>query len=269
MNPRFTMSSPRLASRLTFRALVRGLVRAASCALVILLLLPGVTPPGSSAGTSALALEAQVALRGGLSLSDLAGRGVESSDARQGLTGGGGWTLLSLGPLSLGPELYYVQKGTAALAFDAESGAPVNFEEFGIDYLEIPVMARLGFGLPVGDGVLRGYASGGLAWAWRLQCSFRPAAPGTGTGTGGGVGGAALGDGCAIPQFERFDDVIRSADRGTILGGGLVLRVGNFGNVTLDARQVRGLSRLARDPEDPEARNRAFLMTLGWDLAAF
>jgi hypothetical protein len=236
-----------------------------------------VTPPGSSAVTSALAsalaLEAQVALRGGLSLSDLAGRGVESSDARQGLTGGGGWTLVSLGPLSLGPELYYVQKGTAALAFDAETGAPVSFEEFGIDYLEIPVIARLGFGLPVGDGVLRGYASGGLAWAWRLQCSFRPAASGTGagtgTGTGGGVGGAALSDGCAIPQFERFDDVIRSADRGTILGGGLVLRVGNFGNVTLDARQVRGLSRLARDPEDPEARNRAFLLTLGWDLAAF
>ena len=265
MNPRVTMSSSRFASPLTLRALAR----AASCALALLVLLPAVTLAGSSAGTSALTLEAQMALRGGLSLSDLAGRGVESSDARQGLTGGGGWTLLSLGPLSLGPELYYVQKGTAALAFDTETGTPVSFEEFGIDYLEIPVIARLGFGLPVGDGVLRGYASGGLAWAWRLQCSFRLAGTGPGTGTGGGTGGAALGDGCAIPQFERFDDVIRSADRGTIFGGGLVLRVGNFGNVTLDARQVRGLSRLARDPEDPEARNRAFLMTLGWDLAAF
>lgn len=258
MKPRVMISSPPAASPAS-PASLRPLALAASSALALLVILPAMAP----AGTSALALEAQVSLRGGLSLSDLTGRGVESSDARQGLTGGGGWTFLSLGPVELGPELYYVQKGAAALAFDAETGTPVSFEEFGIDYLEVPVMARLGFGLPVGNGALRGYASAGLAFAWRLQCTFRP------TGAGAGNGGAALSDGCDISQFERFDDVIRSADRGTIFGGGLVLRVGNFGKVTLDARQVRGLTRLVRDPEDPEARNRAFLMTLGWDLSAF
>jgi hypothetical protein len=266
MQPRIPMRTPYRPMRTPYRASPpprRPRARTAGSALALLVLLPGVVP----AGMPARALEAQVAVRGGLSLSDLAGRGVETSDVRRGLTGGGGWTLLSLGPVELGPELHYVQKGTAALAFDAETGAPVTFEEFGIDYLEVPVMARLGFGLPVGGGALRGYASGGLAWAWRLQCTFR--ATGIESGTGSGTEGAVSGDGCAIPQLERFDDVIRSADRGTILGGGLVLRVGSFGNVTLDARQVRGLSRLARDPDDPEARNRAFLLTLGWDLSAF
>jgi hypothetical protein len=252
MKPRIVRPYPNRCSPPpgTSRGPAPGGFTAASLSLALVLLAPAVTPvPG---------LQAQVALRGGLSLSDLAGRGVESSDARQGLTGGGGWTLFTLGPLQVGPELFYVQKGTAALSFDPGTGAPA-FDEFGIDYLEVPVMARLGFGLPVGSGALRGYASGGMAWAWRLQCSLRPT----------GHGGAALSDGCALPRSDRLDDVIRSADRGSVLGGGLILRVGSFGHVSLDARQVRGLARLARDPDDPEARNRAFLLTLGWDLSAF
>jgi hypothetical protein len=208
---------------------------------------------------------AQLGVRGGLSLSDLAGSGVQTSEQRQGLTGGAGWTLLRLGPLEIGPELAYVQKGTGDLLLAVQSTDPgqpgtppgsADFVEFGIDYLEVPLLARLVVGLPVGNGT-SAYVQGGPAWAWRLQCSIRPS-------DGGAL---ALNEGCQILQFQRVDDVVRAADRGAVFGGGLLVPVGSLGQVTLNARLVRGLDRVAADPNDPEARNRAFLLTLGWDLS--
>lgn len=208
---------------------------------------------------------AQLGIRGGLSLSDLAGSGVQTSEQRQGLTGGAGWTLLRLGPLEIGPELAYVQKGTGDLLLAAQSADPgqpgmapgmADFVEFGIDYLEVPLLARLVVGLPIGNGT-SAYLQGGPAWAWRLQCTIRPTTDGA----------VALNDGCQIPQFQRVDDVVRAADRGAVFGGGLLVPVGSLGQVTLNARMVRGLDRVAADPNDPEARNRAFLLTLGWDLS--
>jgi len=207
---------------------------------------------------------AQLGIRGGLSLSDLAGSGVQTSEQRQGLTGGAGWTFLRLGPVEIGPELSYVQKGTGDLLLAAQSADPgqpgmpptsADFVEFGIDYLEVPLLARLVVDLPVGNGT-SAYVQGGPAWAWRLQCSIRP--------TNGGA--VALNDGCQIPQFQRVDDVVQAADRGAVFGAGLLVPVSSLGQVTLNARLVRGLDRVAADPNDPEARNRAFLLTLGWDL---
>ncbi len=209
---------------------------------------------------------AQFGIRGGLSLSDLTGSGVQTSEQRQGLTGGAGYTLLRLGPIEIGPELSYVQKGTGDLLLAAQGmdpGSPgmppptADFVEFGIDYLEVPLLARLVVDLPVGGAGTAAYVQGGPAWAWRLQCTIRTT----------GDGGVGLNDGCQIPQFERVDDVVRAADRGAVFGAGLFVPVGSMGQITLNGRLVRGLDRVAADPNDPEARNRAFLFTLGWDLS--
>lgn len=212
-----------------------------------------------------LSASAQLGLRGGLSLSNLAGSGVQTSEKRQGFTGAMGWTLFHLGPLEIAPELSYVQKGTGDLFLAAQqpggdlAGNPppsADFVEFGIDYLEVPVLARLVMDLPVGSDGTAAYVLAGPALAWRLQCSIRPS----------GEGNVEVSDGCQLPQFRGASDVVRSADRGTVLGGGLLLTVGSIGQVTFNARMIRGIGRVATDPNQPEARNRAFLFTLGWDL---
>lgn len=198
---------------------------------------------------------AQFGINGGLSLSDLVGSGVDQVDTRQGLTGGMGYTVLSIGPVSLGPEIHYVQKGSGSIMLDPEAGAA--FDEFGLDYLEIPVILRLGFPLPVGDGAVRGYAEGGPAFAWRVNCAIAPTQE----------GGAQLSDECAFDSLDNVESVVDSADQGAIFGGGLIFRIEQLGGaVSLDGRLARGLSRLDGGG-DLDARNRAFSLTLGYDFS--
>jgi hypothetical protein len=201
--------------------------------------------------------QAQFGVRGGVSLSSLFGGDVSQADTRQGLTGGFSTTLLTLGPLSLGPEVHYVQKGSELTQLNPE--ALESFQEFGLDYVEVPVMLRLGIPLPFGDGGVRGYAEGGPAFAWRVNCTISPDA-----------GGVGLSDECAFAQFQDAETVVTSADRGAVVGGGLIVElpmVGGF--VTLDGRLVRGLTRLGAGEDGLQARNQAFSLTLGYDLGAF
>jgi hypothetical protein len=197
---------------------------------------------------------AQFGPRGGLNLSDLVGSDVAEADARAGLAGGLGVRLLSLGPLSLNPELYYIQKGAGSAQLLAES--PEMFDEFGLDYVEIPVLARLGFPLPFGEGRFRGYAEGGPAFAWRVNCSISASG-----------GDASLNDECAFLEFGGPDAVIDSADRGAVLGGGLMMEVPAVGGeVSLDLRLTRGLRRLAGGDSDLDARNQSISLMLGFLL---
>ncbi|MEX2529894.1 MAG: porin family protein [Gemmatimonadota bacterium] len=199
-------------------------------------------------------ITAQFGARGGVNLSDLVGADVEEADARAGLAGGFGVSLLTLGPLSLSPELYYIQKGAGSAQLLAES--PEMFDAFGLDYVEIPVLVRLGFPLPFGDGRFRGYAEGGPAFAWRVNCSI--------SATGGDP---ALNDDCALSNVGGADEVIESADRGAIVGGGMMMGVPAVGGeVTLDLRLIRGLSRLAGQDSDLEARNQSISLMLGFVL---
>ncbi len=203
------------------------------------------------------AAEAQFGVRGGVSLSSLFGGDVTQADTRQGLTGGFSTTLFSVGPVSVGPELHYVQKGSALTQLNPE--AMESFQEFGLDYVEVPVMLRLGIPLPFGDDGIRGYAEGGPAFAWRVNCTITPEA-----------GGVALSDECAFAQFQDAESVVESADRGAVVGGGLVVElpvVGGF--VTLDGRLVRGLTRLEAGEDGLQVRNRALSLTLGYDIGAF
>lgn len=205
------------------------------------------------AAATAAPAQAQFGLDGGLSLGDLIGAGVERADTRQGLTGGGAWTLFSLGPVEVRPELHYVQKGADLVSLSGAS--PGAIPEFGLDYVEVPLLARVGFGLPFGGDRLGVYGAGGPAFAWRINCSIRAA----------GDGSAALSDDCTLPGGGSLDGAIRSADRGLVLGGGLLFDAGELGGLSLNVRMIEGLARLAGDASDPEVRNRAVTFTLGWE----
>ncbi len=194
---------------------------------------------------------AQGAIRGGPSLADLIGADVVSDDARTGLNAGGGWTLLTLGPVSIGPELYYAQKGADRARIESES-APF-LEEFGLEYVEVPLLARMGFGVPGLDWA-DGYIQGGPALAWRLSCSIRVSDEGS----------AALSDDCAFGEFQGVDAVVESADRGALFGAGLFIPVFDLGALNLDMRLVRGLRRLDEGAGGPDVRNRAFSVMLGY-----
>lgn len=208
-----------------------------------------------AAALAAPPLDAQSAgFQGGLSLADLIGDAVRQSDTRQGLNAGGALTLLRYGPLSIGPEVYYAQKGADAARLEAES--PAMFEQFGLDYLEIPLLAKLGFQVP-GVRWLRAYAQGGPAFAWKLSCHIEPA----------DAGEAAVNDECALNQNQDAQTLVDDADRGLVFGGGLDLNVMNRGTITLDGRHVRGLARLAQERAPlPEVRNQATSFMVGYSF---
>jgi hypothetical protein len=189
-------------------------------------------------------------LQGGLNLADLIGGAVDRSDTRRGLVGGGSYALLTLGPVSIGPELYYAQKGADATRLVVES--PELYDEFGLEYLEVPIIARIGFRVP-GVDWLGVYVQGGPAFAWNLDCTIRP----------GENGSAEVNDGCAFAGAGGVDSVIDKAEQGLVVGGGLALRVFNVGSVTFDGRLVRGLSRIG----DPEIRNQATSLMVGYSFA--
>jgi hypothetical protein len=116
-------------------------------------------------------VEAQFGLAAGPTLADLIGSDVQSSDSRSGLTAGGSYTLFNLGPVAIGPELFYAPKGAAETQLLVES--PEFFQEVGLDYVEIPVLGHLTFAVPGLEDRLWASVTGGPAFAWKLNCSIQ------------------------------------------------------------------------------------------------
>jgi len=186
---------------------------------------------------------AQLGFKGGGNLSRFVGEDAEDQ-TKTGLNFGGAFTLLGLGPISVGPELYYAQKG------GVRAQADTTFE-IGLDYVEIPLLARLT--LP--GRFLRPYVTGGPAYAWRLDCDVE-----------GEDGSAPAAGECVAADFSNRDAAIRTADRGLVLGGGLAMSFFNLGGVTLDARMVRGLARITEGQNGPDVKNHALSLMLGYSF---
>jgi hypothetical protein len=194
-------------------------------------------------------LDAQ-GLQGGLNLSELFGGDVEQADTRRGIVAGGSLTLLTVGPISIVPQVYYAQKGAADTQLLVES--PASYDQFGLEYLEVPVLARVGGRIP-GAQWLGIYAQGGPAFAWNLDCSIEP----------GADGGATVSDGCGFGGPGGAEAAVKRAEQGLVLGGGVEFRVLDLGLVTLDGRMVRGLSRIG----DPDVRNQATSLMIGYSFS--
>jgi hypothetical protein len=197
--------------------------------------------------------DAQFGFRGGLNLSSFVGGDADQMEGKQGLKAGGAFTLFRLGPVSLTPEVFYAQKG--ARQRNNVSGAPVAYD-FSLEYLEVPILAKIGIPLP-GVRALRPYLAAGPAYGWKLSCEVD-------------VDGGAQAPDCAEvlgSTFSSASGAMRTADRGIVVSSGLDFNVLGLGLVNLDARLVRGLDRL-NEGAGPDIRNQSFSLMLGYSFGA-
>jgi hypothetical protein len=188
---------------------------------------------------------AQFGLRGGVNLTKFVGHDATNTESARGLNFGGTIPLIHIGPVSLVPEVYYSEKG--AKQFDPLNAATFDY---GLAYIEVPVLVKVSF--PI-KGWLRGYVDGGPTYAWNVDCSV----------TTDAAGAATIKNECG-ETFRSYSTAMEKADRGVAGGGGLDFAVPGFGGLNLDARVVRGLSRLREGTTGTDIKNQAFTLMLGW-----
>lgn len=198
---------------------------------------------------------AQFGFRGGMNLSKFVGGDATSdSEARPQL--GASIPLLSLGPISIVPEIYYAQRGGQRQLQNATVEGVANpLADFSMNYIEVPLLLRLGVALP---GPFSAYVAGGPSFAWQLDCdvSFQSAAA------------QSLGQeqDCKETQFSGSRTAMESADRAAVGNAGVNLAVGALGAVNLDLRLVRGLARLNDDASDPAVKSQGVSLMLGYSF---
>lgn len=200
-----------------------------------------------------LPASAQFTARGGLNLATVFGDDVEDAESVRGLNFGGSFGLVGVGPVQLLGEVYYRQKGArGGLAGFQEAAMAGETVEVGLDYVEIPVLARVDLG--GGGGRFRPYIQGGPAFGWQLECGVEVAADG--------------GSETACDDLtEGFEETLRDYELGAVVGAGLDIRVlRGLGALNLDARYTHGLSEIGKGSETLEIRNRAYTLMLGWSF---
>lgn len=201
--------------------------------------------------------EAQIGLRGGVNLTDWFGDDVQSSDRKTGLSLGASFGLVSIGPVELVAEAYYRQKGSGFALADLETGETPPEElpetvEFGIDYVEVPVLARVN--LPPLSNSLGMYVIGGPAFAWRIDCGFETE-----------VSSGTSATNCDDLSSENLGETLENYDVGAAAGLGFDIALpGRVGALNLEARYTGGLKRIGADGTD--VKNRAFSLTLGYSF---
>jgi hypothetical protein len=121
--------------------------------------------------------------------------------------------------------------------------------EFGIDYVEVPLLVR--FNLPPLGGRAVPYVHAGPVFGWRVDCGVRVTAEG---------GEEA----CDALSGDDLGDTLRDYEQGMAVGGGLDLVVlRGLGAISLEGRYIRGLSRLS---ENGEVKNQGYALTLGYSF---
>ncbi|MBX6365060.1 MAG: PorT family protein [Gemmatimonadetes bacterium] len=200
---------------------------------------------------------AQFGLRGGANLSKFVG-GDTDSESKTALKLGAVIPLAHVGPVSLVPEVYYAQRGTKTQAstFDCgPAGTPASaLCEFSMDYIEVPVLAKLSLPIP-GARMLRPYVAAGPVYAWQLKCEYSLAS----------VASEETQD-CKDPQLSSASALMKSADKGIVGAAGIDLGVGGLGALNLDLRIVRGLSRLTENAAGPDVKSQSVSLMLGYSV---
>ncbi len=206
------------------------------------------------AGVAAIPAQSQLALRGGYDLTNFFGDGIQA-DNRQELGFGGSFGIVSFGPVVLMAEAYYRQKGADNVqAFDDQL-MTLGAVEFGIDYVEVPVLLRLN--LPDLGGRVVPYLSGGPTFAWRVDCGVTIHSV-----------SQTIEESCDDLMGQNLEETLRDYEQGFVLGGGLDFVVGGgTGAINLDARMTQGLSRINENADGTiGVKNRVFSMMLGYSF---
>jgi hypothetical protein len=199
--------------------------------------------------------QAQFGIRGGVDLTRFVGKDVRNVESKTGLRMGGSLQLLSIGPVAIVPEIHYAQKG-ARQSGNVPGMPGMTTLDFSLDYIEVPVLAKL-YLASGRSRLLRPYVAAGPAFAWNLSCEI----------TFENANVADQVENCRGEQFQSADTAFRTADRGFVVSGGVDLGVLGIGALNLDARLIRGLTRLSEGSgEGSDMRNQALSVTLGYSF---
>lgn len=143
------------------------------------------------------------------------------------------------------PEVYYSRKGTQASGQIVYLGIPITYDvAIKIDYLEIPVLFK---------------------YKIRSKGKFLPA-----LFAGPYIAFKTLGEGSATIKalgLEESEDLelegLKSTDFGLTFGGSLGYDIGHS-SIIIDIRYSLGLSKLSTYEDDPDMKNSAFSILLGY-----
>lgn len=150
-------------------------------------------------------------------------------DRRLGLVGGVFVTMPLGSSFSVQPEVLYSQKGAKA----KEGGDELTLE---LDYLDIPVLARVTAGGPTGLVLF-----GGPSFGFKLRARSKVDVEGT-------------------KEETDIGNDVETFDLGLVIGAGVQSR-----SVLFDARYQWGLSNINKDEFDAtEVKNRVFSVLLGF-----
>ena len=139
---------------------------------------------------------------------------------------------LSLGVVSIRPEVFYVQKGIRFSDSSGEVG-------FNLDYIEIPVLLVVGIQTA---GNIKPEFFAGPQVSFQAKCSI------TATPTGG-----------SSASIDCPSGIIESTDFGILFGGGVA--IGNFmAQVALDY----SLTTLDAETDPDDIKNQAIYALVGW-----
>ncbi|MGI9628369.1 MAG: outer membrane beta-barrel protein [Longimicrobiales bacterium] len=223
--------------------------------------------------------DAQIGIRGGINLTDFFGDRVDNTDPVQSMSYGLTAGLIRIGPVQIVAEGYYRKKGagwrvldaigaggglggldSAQVAGLAGAGSGGESLEFGLDYVEVPLLLR--FNLPTYGRRFRPYFNAGPAFGWQIDCGVTVS-----VAAGAGSEPEAA---CEDLSGENVKETLREYETGLVVGAGLDVSVlGGAGALTLDLRMTRGLSRLSEGQNGPDVRNQAISAMLGYTFGFF
>jgi hypothetical protein len=162
----------------------------------------------------------------GVNIANFHGSDVSGTDSRTGFIGGVTGTFRLSHVFGIQPELLFEQKGAAAdfVGVD-ETGNLVGVDgTFKLNYLEIPVLARVEF--TPESGAVRPFLLAGPSVAVRIGCSLA-----------GSAQGVSASVGC---NDVLGDEAVSSVDFGAAVGGGLDILMGTW-DLSLGVRYDHGL----------------------------
>jgi opacity protein-like surface antigen len=134
------------------------------------------------------------------------------------------------------PQLLYVQKGAG---YDATSNGTSATATFRLDYIEMPVLAKVVFGRP--EATVRPSLFAGPAVGFKVHCALKAAVP------------------IAGEQNIDCSDEVTGTGFSLVFGAGLA-----YERFTLQGRYDLGLTEVAADGFD--ISNGGFLLTMGYGV---
>ncbi|MEX1062525.1 MAG: porin family protein [Balneolaceae bacterium] len=170
-----------------------------------------------------------IGVKGGVNIADFTGADFDTDTRTGGMLGISVDLTAPAFPVGFETGLYYTQKGTE-----------VNGSSIDLDYLELPVLAKIHFGLP---GPVNPHIIAGPYAGFNVNAESETTVSGT----------------------EDISDFVRSTDFGLLFGIGSDFNIG-VATLNLQARYGMGLTNAFEDELENGEKNSVFSITLGYNF---